>query len=197
MAKDSKKETLQAAPPAGASTGGSGSASTVADDDEMTEWHGQFGGSVDGWWSPPADATASVTGILSNFIDKTRSEKLQSNSLVFELVEPAEHVKNGGSEKMPGAKGDNKLHKAGKGCMVAVPEWKQLEGMWPTKAGFKVRIERGPKRSIGKGRNMYDIKLMVSKKALKEIEVSELPDQTSDAATGGMAETPSFQVEAD
>src|SRR5271155_2909370 len=96
MAKDSKKETLQAAPPAGASTGGSGSASTVADDDEMTEWHGQFGGSVDGWWSPPADATASVTGILSNFIDKTRSEKLQSNSLVFELVEPAEHVKNGG-----------------------------------------------------------------------------------------------------
>ena len=189
----SKKEPMQAAGPV---TSG-GSAPATGGDDDMSEWHGQFGGSVDGWWSPPAEVTASVTGILSNFIDKARSEKLQSNSLVFELLEPAEHVKNGGSDKLPGAKGDNKLHKAGKGCMIAVPEWKQLEGMWPAKAGHKVIITRGPKRSIGKGRSMYDIKPLVSKKALKEIEISEQPDTVSDAATGGMVDGQSFKVEAD
>jgi hypothetical protein len=190
MAKANEK--IQAAP---AGTTGASAPVTGSGDDEMSEWHGQFGGQVDGWWSPPADATASVTGILVNFIDKARSEKLQSNSLVFELVEGAEHVKNGGSDKIPGSKGDGKLHKAPKTAMVAVPEWKQLMGMWPAKAGHKFVITRGPKRSIGKGRSMYDLKILVSNKALKHIEVTE--DTTSDDATGGISETPGFQVEAE
>lgn len=184
-----KKETMQAAPttnPAPTAAGG---------DEEMVEFHGEFGGSVDGWWSPLPEATATVSGILVNFIDKKRSEKLQSNSLVFELVEAADNVKNGGSDKIQGAKGDGKLYKAPKGAMVAVPEWKQLLGSWPGKAGHKVIITRGPKRNIGKGRSMYDIKVLVSKNPVRHIEIAE--DTTSDEATGGIGETASFQVEAD
>lgn len=164
-------------------------------DEEMIEVHGQFGGSVDGWWSPPPDDTDSFTGILVNFIDKKRSEKLQSNSLVFETIEGANNVKNGGSDKVPGAKGDGKLHKVGKGVMVAIPEWKQLLGFWPAKAGHKFTVTRGAKRSIGKGRSMYDIKVMMSKNAVRSIEITE--DTTSDEATGGVEQTPSFQVEAE
>ena len=190
MAKTNENK-MQAAP---AGTTGASAPATGSGDDDMSEWQGQFGGSVDGWWSPPADATATITGILVNFIDKGRSEKLQSNSLVFEVLEATDYVKNGGSDKMPGKKGD--IAKASKGCMVAVPEWKQLAGMWPAKAGHKVFITRGPKRSIGKGRSMYDIKPLVSNKALRHIEISEV-DTTGDAATGGVSEQPSFQTEAE
>lgn len=146
--------------------------------DEMSDWQGKFGGSVDGWWAPPEDKETHVLkGILVNFISKDRSDKLQSNSLVFELVEECAGVKNGGSEKMPGQKGDNKLHKAPKGCTIGVPEWKQLEGMWPAKAGHKVFITRsGEKRSIGKGRSMYDIKVQMSNNAVKHVEVYAEPD---------------------
>jgi hypothetical protein len=185
------KDKMQAAP---AGTTGASAPATGSGDEDMSEWQGQFGGSVDGWWSPPADVTATITGILVNFIDKGRSDKLQSNSLVFELVEPSEYVKNGGSDKIPGKKGD--IVKASKGSMVAVPEWKQLAGMWPAKAGHKVFITRGPKRSIGKGRSMYDLKPLVSNKPLRHIEISQI-DDVSDAATGGISETPGFQVEAD
>lgn len=178
---------MQAAPATTASSAVEGA------DEEMIEVHGQFGGSVDGWWSPPAEVVDTITGILVNFIDKKRSDKLQSNSLVFETIEGANNVKNGGSDKVPGAKGDNKVHKVGKGVMVAVPEWKQLLGFWPSKAGHKFTITRSAKRSIGKGRSMYDIKVMMSKNALRSIEVTE--DTTSDEATGGIEGQPSFTVE--
>jgi hypothetical protein len=190
MAKDNK---MQAAP---AGTTGASAPSSPADDD-MVEWHGQFGGSVDGWWAPPPDATATITGILVNFVDKNRSEKLQSNSLVFEVTEGADHVKNGGSSKVPGAKGDGKLHKVGKGTNVAVPEWKLLIGLWPAKAGHKVTITRGPRRDIGKGRKMYDMPIppKVSKAPHRHIEISEVHG-VGDAATENLAGDPGFQVDA-
>lgn len=157
--------------------------------DDLVDWQGKFGGSVDGWWAPPEDKeTHELYGILVNFIPKERSDKLQSNSLVFELTNDCAGVKNGGSEKIPGQKGDNKLHKAPKGCTIGVPEWKQLEGMWPGKAGHKVLITRsGEKRSIGKGRSMYDIKVKMSGTPAKhvevyadsEIDVGEVPTETS------------------
>ncbi len=191
MAKTNENK-MQAAP---AGTTGAGAPATNPDDDDMSEWHGQFGGNVDGWWSPPPDVTASITGILVNFIDKARSEKLQSNSLVFEVTDGADYVKNGGSDKVPGAKGDGKLHKVQKGTMVAVPEWKLLAGLWPAKAGHKVIITRGPRRDIGKGRKMYDIKPpRVSNKVLRHIEISQV-EGVNDAASEAMAGDPSFQVD--
>jgi hypothetical protein len=193
MATKPNDNKMQAAP---AGTTGANAPATGPGDDEMSEWRGEFGGNVDGWWSPPPEATATVTGILVNFIDKARSEKLQSNSVVFELLEGADHVKNGGSDRVPGSKGDGKLHKVTKGTMVAVPEWKQLVGLWPAKAGHKVVVTRGPRRDIGKGRKMYDVKLFVSNKPVRHIEISEV-DNVSDAATGGMNADPSFQVEAE
>lgn len=165
-------------------------------DDDMVEWRGEFGGNVDGWWSPPPDATSTITGILVNFIDKARSEKLQSNSLVFEVTEGAEFVKNGGSDRVPGKKGDGKLHKVEKGANIAVPEWKLLAGLWPSKAGHKVRITRGPRRDIGKGRKMYDMPNppQVSKAPHRQIEISQVAG-VSDAATE-TAGDPSFQTDA-
>jgi hypothetical protein len=190
MAKANEK--MQAAP---AGTTGASAPANGADDD-MQDWQGQFGGSVDGWWSPPKDISASFTGILVNFIDKARSEKLQSNSLVFEVLETTEHVKNGGSDRMPGSKGDNKLHKAPKGCMVAVPEWKGFVGMWPAKAGHKVSFTRLPQRDIGKGRKMYDVKpLKVSAAPHRIIAISEVQGVGDEAAE--TAADPTFQVEAD
>jgi hypothetical protein len=169
----------------------------AAVDDDMVEWQGEFGGNVDGWWSPPPEATSTIKGILVNFIDKARSEKLQSNSLVFELTEDAEFVKNGGSDRVPGKKGDGKLHKVGKGASIAVPEWKLLVGLWPSKAGHEVAIERGPRRDIGKGRKMYDMpnKPRVSKTKRREIEVSEVHG-VSDAAAE-TAGDPTFQTDAE
>lgn len=162
-------------------------------DDGMSDWQGKFGGSVDGWWAPPEDNQEhTLKGILVNFINKDRSDKLQSNSLVLELIEACDGVKNGGSDKLPGAKGDNKLHKAPVGCTVGVPEWKQLEGMWPQKAGHKVFITRsGQKRAIGKGRSMYDIGVKMSNNAVRHVEVYE-EETTED---GGMAPEHQFQVE--
>jgi hypothetical protein len=160
--------------------------------EEMGDWQGKFGGSVDGWWAPPEDKeTHTLKGVLVNFISKDRSDKLQSNSLVFELIEECDGCKNGGSEKMPGQKDDKKLHKAPVGCTIGVPEWKQLEGMWPGKAGHKVFITRsGEKRSIGKGRSMYDIKVQMSKGAVRHVDVYE-----EDTDGGGMAPAADFQVE--
>ena len=163
-------------------------------DDDLVEWQGKFGGSVDGWWAPPEDKEIHVLkGVLVNFISKDRSDKLQSNSLIFELAEDCEGVKNGGSEKMPGQKADGKLYKAPKGCCIGVPEWKQLEGMWPAKAGHKVLITRsGEKRSIGKGRSMYDIKTKMTEKPVKHIEVFAEPD----IDVGDVPAETQFQVEA-
>ena len=170
-------------------------APVAAVDDDMEEWHGKFGGNVDGWWSPAKGSEGVITGIISNFINKDRSDKLQSNTIVLELTAPCDGVKNGGSEKIDGSKGDNKLHKAGIGCMIGVPEWKQLEGMWPAKAGFKVEITRSAeKRDLGKGRSMYDIKTRTSKARVKEVVVYE-EDATSETAGGGMAPAEQFQVE--
>jgi len=191
MAKPNENK-MQAAP---AGTTGASAPATPADDD-MVEWRGEFGGSVDGWWAPPPDATATITGILVNFVDKARSEKLQSNSLVFEVTEGAEFVKNGGSSKVPGAKGDGKLHKVGKGTNVAVPEWKLLVGLWPAKAGHKVSLTRGPRRDIGKGRKMYDLigNPRVSREQHRHIEISKVHG-VDDAAAENMAADPSFQVD--
>jgi hypothetical protein len=179
MAKDNVKNAPAQAPAA---------------EEGMSEWTGKFGGSVDGWWSPPEEAgTYVMKGILVNFINKDRSDKLQSNSLVFELLEDCEFVKNGGSEKLKGAKGD--IVKAPKGTTIGVPEWKQLEGMWPNKAGFKAYITHpGARRPIGKGRSMLELKIQMSNGAVRHVEVHEEED-TSDAAGGGMAPEEKFQVE--
>lgn len=161
-------------------------------DDDMTDWQGKFGGSVDGWWAPDGDGPHVMKGVLVNFIDKGRSDKLQSNSLVFELLEPCNNVKNGGSEKMPGQKGDIKT--APTGCQVAVPEWKQLEGLWPSKAGHKVFITRSAeKRSVGKGHSMYDIGIQTSKAAVRHVEVYEA--EAPDGDGGGMAPEERFRTE--
>lgn len=158
----------------------------------MQDWHGKFGGNVDGWWAPEGDGPHVLTGILTNFIDKNRSEKLQSNTLVFEVIKPADNVKNGGSEKVPGAKDDGKLHTAPAGCAIGVPEWKQLEGLWPNKAGFVIQITRSAdKRSIGKGRSMYDIKAQASDKKVREVEIYSEPD---DAAGVEMAPENRFET---
>jgi len=139
---------------------------------KMSDWQGRYGGSVDGWWAPEGEDDAVLKGILVNFIDKDRSDKLQSNSLVFELVEATEGCKNGGSTAMPGEKGDDKLHKAPKGCMIGVPEWKQLEGLWPRKAGHLVYITRsGKPQSLSGGRKMYPIKSQVSDAPVKKVDV--------------------------
>jgi hypothetical protein len=181
-----------------APTGTTGASAPVTGaDDDMQEWQGQFGGNVDGWWSPPKDVTASFRGILVSFIDKNRSEKLQSNSLVFEVLETTEYVKNGGSDKMPGSKGDNKLHKAPKGCMVAVSEWKQFIGAWPAKAGHEFSFTRQPQRDIGKGRKMYDVKpLKVSGTPRRHIEISEV-DPTDEVVDAQPDANTNFQVEAE
>ncbi|HYX20448.1 MAG TPA: hypothetical protein VFA98_06340 [Thermoanaerobaculia bacterium] len=146
--------------------------STNIKDVKMSDWQGRYGGSVDGWWAPEGEDDAVLKGILVNFIDKDRSDKLQSNSLVFELIEATEGCKNGGSTAMPGEKGDDKLHKAPKGCMIGVPEWKQLEGLWPRKAGHVVYITRsGKAQSLSGGRKMYPIKTQVSDAAVKKVDV--------------------------
>jgi len=164
--------------------------------DDMQDWQGQFGGNVDGWWSPPKDAVASFRGVLVSYINKERSEKLQSNSLVFEVLEDTSHVKNGGSDKMPGSKGDNKLHKAPKGCTIAVPEWKQFIGAWPAKAGHEFAFTRQAQRDIGKGRKMYDVKpLKISGAPRRHIEISEV--EPTDEVVSGAAGDTNFQVEAD
>jgi hypothetical protein len=159
---------------------------------KMSEWQGRFGGNVDGWWSPPEDDKEHVLkGILVNFIDKDRSDKLQSNSLVFELIEAADNCKNGGSTNMPGDKGD--MGKAPKGCSIGVPEWKQLEGLWPRKAGHLVYITRsGTPRDIGKGRKMYPIKVTASDDPVKHVEVYS--DEPAGGPEGG--EQTRFNVEA-
>lgn len=163
-------------------------------DDDLVEWQGKFGGSVDGWWAPPEDKeTHAIKGVLVNFINKDRSDKLQSNTLIIELTEDCTGCKNGGSEKMPGEKDDKKLHTAPKGCCIGVPEWKQLEGMWPAKAGHKVLITRsGEKRAIGKGRSMYDIKTKMSGAPVKHVEVYADPDIDVGEVPG---EGTQFQVE--
>lgn len=149
----------------------------------MQDWQGRYGGNVDGWFSPPdeIDHPITVRGVLSNYIPSDRSEKLQSDSLVLELTDPVAFCKNGGSEAMPGEKDDKKLHTAPPSCMIGVPVWKQLEGMWPKKAGHLVHITiMGNKKSIGKGRSMYPIKVQCSDKPVKHVEIFE--DEGSDAA---------------
>lgn len=175
---------------------GAAAPSAAGGDADMQDWHGQFGGSVDGWWAPEKDGT-TMTGILVNFIAKTRSEKLQSDSLVFELTAPAEGVKNGGSEKMPGEKGDEKLHTAPAGCQIGVPVWKQLSGMWPKKAGHKVMITRGEKRSIGKGRSMYDITIKMTPAPVRHVEVFEEEEieEPDTGAPNNLGEGEKFQVQ--
>ena len=167
-----------------------------AADEEMVSWQGKFGGNVDGWWSPPEGKRIdTLKGILVHFISKDRSEKLQSNSLVFELTEPCEHVKNGGSEKIGGAKGDGKLYTAPVGALIGVPEWKQLEGMWPKKAGHKVQIARsGEKRNASKGRSMYPIDVKMSPKPVRYVEVDV--DDTDGGDEGVTTPDSQFQVEA-
>jgi hypothetical protein len=143
---------------------------------KMSDWQGRYGGSVDGWWAPEEGEEQVLKGILVNYIDKERSDKLQSNSLVFELLEATDGCKNGGSTSMPGEKGDDKLHKATKGCQIGVPEWKQLEGLWPRKAGHQVFITRsGEAQKLSGGRKMYPIKVQVSDAAVKKVDVYEEP----------------------
>jgi hypothetical protein len=143
-------------------------------DVKMSDWQGRFGGSVDGWWAPEGEGEALLKGVLVNFIDKERSDKLQSNSLVFELIDSCEGCKNGGSTAMPGQKGDEKLHTAPKGCIIGVPEWKQLEGLWPRKAGHQVYITRsGKAMKLDGGRKMYPIKVQVSEEKVKSVDVYE------------------------
>lgn len=162
-----------------------------AGDSDMVDFQGPYGGSVDGWWAPEGEGNHVIKGILANFIDQGRSDKLQSDSIVLELLEDCKGCKNGGSDKMPGEKGDEKLHTAPKGCFIGVPVWKQLEGLWPRKAGFKVYITRsGEKRSIGKGRSMYDIKIQTSTAAVRHVEVFEQP-----ADDAPMAPETEYQVE--
>lgn len=189
MAKNGEKNKTTAAGTQAAAPAGNGGAAH-GHDEGMSDWHGKFGGNVDGWWSPEETGTHTLVGILSNFIDKARSEKLQSNTLVFELTEACAGVKNGGSEQMPGEKGDNKLHTAPIGCMIGVPEWKQLEGLWPRKAGHVVYITRsGKAQSLSGGRKMYPIKTQVSDAAVKKVDV-----YTEEGAAEGVQQGEQFHV---
>jgi hypothetical protein len=158
---------------------------------ELVDWQGRYGGNVDGWWAPEEGKEAVLEGYLINFIDKDRSDKLQSNSLVFELAEGCEGCKNGGSTAMPGEKGDDKVHKAPAGCIIGVPEWKQIEGLWPRKAGFYAKITRSAhKMDVGGGHKMYTFKVQTSTKALRHVEIYDEP-----MSTGGGAEQTQFKVD--
>jgi hypothetical protein len=164
---------------------------TSVEEPKLVDWQGERGGSIDGWWAPkPGDV---LKGIAVNFIPKTRSDKLQSDTVVFEIQDACPSVKNGGSDKMPGKKGDEKLHTAPKGCIIGVPVWSQLEGLWPKKAGFYAKITAGEKRNIGGGRSMYDHKVQMSEQAMRHVEVYSQDAVSAPVAAEG--ETPQFRAE--
>jgi hypothetical protein len=116
---------------------------------------------IDGWWAPPKAGKHTLKGVLVDFIDKDSSDALQFNALVFRLVEPCDGCRDG-------AEGDDELHKALAGSLIGVPEWKQLVGLWPEKAGHRVHITRGETRDIGMGRRMYSVEAQVSKKPVNK-----------------------------
>jgi hypothetical protein len=169
---------------------GNGNTSS-AEEPKLVDWQGERGGSIDGWWAPkPGDI---LKGIPVNFIPKSRSDKLQSDTIVFELQADCPNVKNGGSDKMPGKKGDDKLHTAGKGCIVGVPVWSNLEGMWPKNAGFYVKITAGEKRSIGGGKTMYTHQIQMSEAAVRVVQVYSQDAVSAPVEADG--ETPQFRAE--
>jgi len=122
--------------------------------------------SVDGWWAPTKNGKHILKGVLVDFIDKDSSDTLQCNMLVFRLTEACDGCKDGSSTDglaLASAEDDDKLHRASAGSLIGVPEWKQLVGLWPTKVGHLVHIERSESRDLGKGRRMYSIAVQVSK----------------------------------
>lgn len=135
---------------------------------DMEEAWETGGAQVDGWWSPPADKEVSIKGIVTDFIDSDRSDKLQSDSIILELTEDTPFVKDA-NEKGADGKGIMRTGKAGE--MVAIPIWTQLEGVYERKCGFFIHVVRGPKRAIGKGRSFYDVKFQSSKAKVKDIAV--------------------------
>jgi len=123
---------------------------------------------VDGWWTPAKDGEHTLKGVLVDFIDKNSSDMLQSNMLVFRLTETCDGCRDGGSTNLSSlalsTEGDGELYRASTGSLIGVPEWKQLVGLWPKKAGHEVHITRGEMRDIGMGRKMYSIETQISKK---------------------------------
>lgn len=126
------------------------------------------GAKVDGWFSPGNDEEVTIKGIVVDFIDSDRSEKLQSDSIVLELTEEVANVKDA-NEKDAKGKGIMRTGKVGEN--IAVPVWTQLEGVYERKCGYYIEIVRGAKRSIGKGRSFYDIKFRTSKTKVRDVEV--------------------------
>lgn len=120
---------------------------------------------IDGIWTPSVDVGSHLSGVLMKSVrvsDKTY--------LVFELLEPCKDVINVG---LPGDKGVRivaPLH-----SLVAVPEWPQLEELWETRAGYKVNIDRGMARNIGRGRRMFDVKVSTSTAPYKKEAAAPSP----------------------
>ncbi len=143
---------------------------------EFETWTGEFGGTVDAWWSPEKGST--LQGIIVGFIPMTRSEKLKSNNVLVELLSPAASCVHGGSDKIKGKKGDEV--EAPKGAIVGVPIWKQLEGLYPGKIGFAVKLTMTGETKIAGRSAMKNFAIQASTKQIRAISV---PVATSPSST--------------
>lgn len=158
---------------------------------QFEDFVGEFGGKLDGWFSPAKEEKAEVQiqGIIVDYISKDRSTKLQSDSVVLELTAPLKKLAkhSGSSETLKGEKGD--MVDAPVGTRIAVPMWKQLIGLYPEKCGHEVIVKRSAKaRPIGKGRSMYDVSTKVSTAKVRNISgraISNASTAAADAAAAG------------
>ncbi|MHB2027545.1 MAG: hypothetical protein ACYCPT_01855 [Acidimicrobiales bacterium] len=147
---------------------------------EFEAWQGESGGTVDAWWTPEKGST--LQGIIVGYIPMTRSEKLKSDSVLIELLSPATHCTHSGSDKIEGKKGDEV--EAPKGAVVGVPVWKQIEGLYPSKIGFAVKLTMlGETKIVGRS-PMKNFQIQTSTRQIRAISA---PAPTSSKIADGEA----------
>lgn len=126
---------------------------------------------VHGWWTPELKGPG-LKGILVGFISETKSDKLKSDMLVFELVEDLAKCKD--------AENTEKIVTIKKGQNVATAYYTGLAGLYPQKLGHVCYVQQiGAKKIPGQS----DMKMFDKQTSTAPVRAIAKPE--SNGASGG------------